>query len=75
MRHNDKVGYRERVTVIQYFNVTKLSSWLVYKYRCNFVPSPKCQMWPSFVAPGMVGGEKKESQSDFSNSYLDENKH
>ena len=39
--------------------VTKLSSKLVYKYRYVFVPTPECQVWPSFIAPGMTG-EKKE---------------
>ena len=65
MRHNGKVGYRGRVMVIRYCNVTKFSSWLVNKYRCNYVPTPKCQMWLSFVAPapGMVGG-KKERKSE-----------
>ena len=31
--------------------VTKFSSKLVYKYRYDFVPTPECQVWPSFVAP------------------------
>ena len=32
------------------------SSKLVYKYRCNFISTPEYQVWPIFVAPGLVGG-------------------
>ena len=44
---------------------------MVYKYRYEFVPAPKYQMWLGFVAPGMVGEKKKESWSAFCTSYLE----
>ena len=43
--------------------VTKFSSKLVYKYRYDVVPTPECQVWPSFVAPGMAGVKKKTKRA------------
>ncbi len=46
--------------------VTKFSSKLVYKYRYYFLPTPECQIWPSFVAPGMTGEKKQREPERFS---------
>ena len=52
--------------------VTKFSSKLVYKYRYDFVPTPECQVWPSFVAPGMAGGKKtKRAGASFSGNLAE----
>ena len=50
--------------------VTKFSSKLVYKYRYDFVPTPECQVWPSFVAPGMAGGKKQREPERLSLEVL-----
>ena len=63
MRYSDRTGKREIVITIEE-SVTKFSIKLVYKYRYDFVPTPECQVWPSFVTPGMAGGGKKEREPE-----------